>query len=48
MNPKITWKRIRQGKKVPKIGKICTIFDLIYTIFENIETKHKNKVILPT
>lgn len=40
--------RITQGKKAPKNGKICTIFDLIYTIFENIETKHKNKVILPT
>ena len=40
--------RITQGKKVPKNGKICTIFDLIYTISENMQTKYKNKVILPT
>ena len=37
-----------KGKKVPKNGKFCTIFDLLFTITENMQTKYKNKVILPT
>ncbi len=37
-----------QGTKTPNNGKFCTSFDLIFTISENMQTKYKNKVILPT
>lgn len=37
-----------QGKKVPKNGKICTIFDLIITFFKKVQTNYKNRLILAT